>query len=125
MNITYDNTTSGKCTVSPSTISGSTISVDDTFTITANSGYKFDGVSGEYNTTSPQIRITSNRTTNNYVYFSRSISADNKTITITCIKETVFDQFLCTIANDRPILIDTPINPTLTLTKNLTNVTIT
>lgn len=123
MNITYDNTTSGKCTVSPSTILGSTISVGDTFTITANSGYKFDGVSGEYNTTSPQIRIASNRTTNNYVYFSRSISADNKTITITCIKETVFDQFLCTIATDRPILIDTPDNPTLTLTKNLSNVT--
>lgn len=121
--VQYDNNTSGKCTVTPSTILGSTISVGDTFTITANSGYKFDGVSGEYNTTSPQIRIASNRTTNNYVYFSRSISADNKTITITCIKETVFDQFLCTIATDRPILIDTPDNPTLTLTKNLSNVT--
>ena len=123
MNITYDNTTSGKCTVSPNTISGNTINVGDTFTITANSGYIFDGVSGEYNTTSPQIRIMSGRTTNNYVYFNRSISADNKTITITCIQQTTFDQFLCTIATNRPILIDTPSYPTLTLTKNLSNVT--
>ena len=123
MNITYDNDTSGKCTVSPNTISGNTISVGDTFTITANSGYKFDGVSGEYNTTSPQIRFLSSRTTNNYIYFNRSISADNKTITITCIKETSFDQFLCTIATGRPILVDTPSYPTLTLTKNLSNVT--
>ena len=123
MNIIYDNTTSGKCTVSPSSISGNTIGVGDTFTITAKNGYKFDGLLTQYNSSSPLIRISSSRTTNNIVYFNRSISADNKTITITCIKETVFDQLLCTIASDRPILKDTIVYPTLTITKNLTNVT--
>ena len=123
MNIIYDNTTSGKCTVSPSSISGNTIGVGDTFTITAKSGYKFDGLLTQYNSSSPLIRISSSRTTNNIVYFNRSISADNKTITITCIKESVFEQLLCTIASDRPILIDTPNYPILTINKNLTNVT--
>ena len=88
MNVTYDNNTTGKCSVSPNTFNKSNIEVGDIFTITANSGYKFDGVVGEYNTTSPQVRIASSRTSNNYVYFNRTISADNKTITITCIKET-------------------------------------
>ena len=92
MNIIYDNTTSGKCVVSPSTISGNTIGVGDIFTITAKSGYKFDGLLTQYNSSSPLIKISSNRSTNNIVYFNRSISADNKTITITCIKETEFDQ---------------------------------
>ena len=123
MNIIYDNTTSGKCTVSPSSISGNTIGVGDTFTITAKNGYKFDGLLTQYNSSSPLIKISSSRTTNNIVYFDRSISSDNKTITITCIKETVFEQLLCTIASDRPILIDTTVYPTLTITKNLTNVT--
>ena len=123
MNITYDSTTLGKCTVSPSTISGNAIGVGDTFTITAKRGYKFDGLLTQYNSSSPLIKISSSRSTNNIVYFNRSISTDNKTITITCIKETEFDQFLCTIASERPILIDTNVYPILTITKNLTNVT--
>ena len=123
MNIIYDNNTTGKCTVSPDTISDTSIKVGDTFIITAKRGYKFDGLLTQYNSSSPLIKISSSRTTNNIVYFNRSISADNKTITITCIKETVFDQLLCTIASDRPILIDTIVYPTVTITKNLTNVT--
>lgn len=127
MKIIYDKNTIGKCTVSPSTISDNGIKVGDTFTITAKSGYKFDGVTGEYNETSPIIKIITDilnsRTTNNHNYFNRAISDDNKTITITCIKDTNCNDFLCTIASNRPILIDTPNYPILTINKNLTNVT--
>ena len=94
MNIIYDNTTSGKCVVSPSTISGNTISVGDTFTITAKSGYKFDGLLTQYNSSSPLIKISSSRSTNNIVYFDRSISADNKTITINIYKLISFCWFI-------------------------------
>ena len=127
MKIIYDKNTTGKCIVSPNTISDRGIKVGDTFTITANSGYKFDGVTGEYNETSPVIKIftdiINSRNTNNHIYFNRSISDDNKTITITCIKDTNCNDFLCTIVSNRPILNDTPSYPKLTITKNLTNVT--
>ena len=135
--VTYTTDTENKCTVSPSSITTSTRTV----TITANDGYYFpdpfnngtvsdalsprltfrnydsgSGTSFTYNT---------NRKLDDIVY-SRTISEDRKTITFQINLAHSYGNFRgvkCDIETGHPILSNTPSYPILTLTKNLTNVT--
>ena len=119
--VQYNNDTSGKCTVTPDNYtqftSGSTI------TITASSGYHFTKES------SPYLEWVGNddgtRNSNMVAgWFNRTLSADGKTITLVpTVKLSVKQNLICKQQNIYPIEPDTPSYPTLTLTKNLTNVT--
>jgi hypothetical protein len=125
--VEYNNDTSGKCTVTPSDISN--IYVGLTITITANSGYKFHDLYGT-NWSSPRLAISMSNgfstTTNTNDYFDITLSSDKKTISIYCKNSFAgtVSSILCNINPSYPIETDTPISyPTLTLTKNLSNVT--
>ena len=120
--VQFDNDTSGKCTVTPSSFTrfyqGTTI------TITAETGYKFDSATSPY---LEWLALDGGTRTTNQVsgWFTRSISADMKTITL--VSNTNFSSDIntitCKMQSNHPILPDTPSYPTLTLTKNLSNVT--
>lgn len=121
--VQFDNDTSGKCTVTPSSFTrfyqGTTI------TITAENGYKFQSAKSPY---LEWLALDGGTRTTNQVdgWFSRSISADMKTITL--VSNTNFSSDINTITckqmSNYPILPDTPSNPVLTLDKtNATNVT--
>ena len=119
--VQYNNDTSGKCSVTPDTytrfIKGTII------TITANSGYHFTNVNSPY--LSWYAKDGGTRDTNDTNWFTRSLSADGKTITLT--SNTNFKSDIVTITcmqnKKYPIEPDTPSYPTVTITKNLTNVT--
>ena len=125
--VQYNNDTSGKCTVTPNDIQ--TIQSGQTITITANSGYKFHDLYGT-NWSSPRLAISMSNgfstTTNTNDYFDITLSNDKKTISIYCKNSfaSTVSSILCNINPSYPIETDTPISyPTLTLTKNLSNVT--
>ena len=135
--VTYTTDTENKCTVSPSSITTSTRTV----TITANDGYYFldpfnngtvsdalsprltfknydsgSGTSFTYNTNRKLDDIVS----------SRTISEDRKTITFQINLKNSYGSFKgvkCDIETGHPILGNAPSYPILTLTKNLSNVT--
>ena len=119
--VQYDNDTSGKCTVVPDNYTQFT--TNTTITIKANSGYRFT------KETSPYLSWTGNdgggRHSNMVVgWFTRSLSADGKTITlIPTTTFTIKNNLICKQDINYPIEPDTPSYPILTLTKNLTNVT--
>ncbi len=120
--VQYDDNTSGKCTVTPNTFTR--FSQGTTITITANSGYHFTKNSSPY--LSWYATDGSTRTTNMVAsWFNRSLSADGKTITITSNTNFSADivSLTCMQTSANPIEPDTPSYPTLTLTKNLSNVT--
>ena len=120
--VQYNNDTSGKCTVTPDEYSvftpNSTI-----ITINASNGYHF------IKETSPYLEWVGNddaKRTSNMVasWFNRTLSADGKTITlIPTVKLTVKKNLICKQETNHPIEPDTPSYPKLTITKNLTNVT--
>ena len=122
------NTYSDKCTITPSSIDTST--PPQVILITANSGYKFSDL---YNSgwSSPRINFDDKGggfSTNNPDLFSVTLSADKKTLTFTPTSNGLSYLSGCTgaeifVSSNHPILIDTPSNPVLSLTKNLTNVT--
>lgn len=122
------NTYSDKCTITPSSIDTST--PPQVILITANSGYKFSDL---YNSgwSSPRINFDDRDggfTTNDPDLFSVTLSADKKTLTFTPTSDGLSYLSGCTggsviVNSNHPILIDTPSNPVLSLTKNLTNVT--
>ena len=118
--VQYDNDTSGKCTVVPDNYTEFT--TNTTITINASSGYRFT------KETSPFLSWTGNdngaRNSNMVAgWFTRSLSADGKTITlIPTVKLTVKDNLICKQDSKYPIEPDTPSYPILTLNKNLTNV---
>lgn len=120
-NVEYTSDTLNKCTVSPSSFTGRFV-VGTVITIQANQGYKF---STAY---SPYIRWIdvggSTRTTNMSGWFNNAISSDKKTITLTSTTNFSSDiaSITCVIRPDEPIVPDV-VNPVLSLTKNLTNVT--
>lgn len=120
--VQYDNNTSGKCTVTPNTFTR--FSQGTTITITAESGYHFTNSSSPY--LSWLATDGSTRTTNMVSgWFTKTLSADGKTITL--VSNTNFSadivNLTCMQTNSYPIEPDTPSYPTLTLTKNLSNVT--
>ena len=120
--VQYNNDTSGKCTVTPDTFTR--FSQGTTITITASSGYHFTSASSPY--LSWYATDGSTRTTNMVSgWFNRSLSADGKTITL--VSNTNFSaditSLTCMQTSVNPIEPDTPSYPTLTLTKNLSNVT--
>ena len=120
--VQYDNNTSGKCTVTPD--SYTRFSRGTTITITAESGYHFNSSSSPY--LSWLGADGSTRTTNMVSgWFNKTLSADGKTITL--VSNTNFSSDIvnitCMQTDAYPIEPDTPSYPTLTLTKNLSNVT--
>ena len=120
--VQYDNNTSGKCTVTPDTFTR--FNQGTTITITANSGYHFTSASSPY--LSWVATDGSTRNTNMVSgWFTKTLSADGKTITL--VSNTNFSaditSLTCMQTSANPIETDTPSYPTLTLTKNLSNVT--
>ena len=120
--VQYNNDISGKCTVTPDEYSvftpNSTI-----ITINASNGYHFTKEN------SPYLEWVGNddgtRNSNMVAnWFNRTLSADGKTITlIPTVKLSVKKNLFCKQDSKYPIEPDTPSYPTLTITKNLTNVT--
>ena len=121
--VEYNNDTSGKCTVTPDAytrfIKGTVI------TITANSGYHFTNVNSPYLIWVATDTGTRDTTDNNW--FTKTLSTDSKTITITSNTNFKSDIVVLTCKQNKkyPIENDRPSYPVLTLTKNLTNVTMT
>lgn len=120
--VEYSSDTLNKCTVSPSSFTGR-FAIGTVITIQANQGYKFSNV------TSPYIVWVdvkgSTRDTNEVSrWFTREISSDKKTITLTSNTNfsTDIKTITCVMQKNNPIVPDI-VNPILSLTKNLTNVT--
>lgn len=123
------NNYSDKCTITPSSINTST--PPTVIVVTANNGYKFSDLY-DNGLSSPMVNFNSRDgdfSTNDIDLFSITLSADKKTLTFTPNADGLDFLSGCSggeiIVNaNHPILIDdTPINPIVTITKNLTNVT--
>ena len=123
------NNYSDKCTITPSSINTST--PPEVIIITANNGYKFSDL---YNNglSSPMVNFNSRDgdfSTNDPYLFSVTLSTDKKTLTFTPNSDGLDYLSGCSgaeiiVNSNYPILIDdTPSYPTVTITKNLTNVT--
>ena len=122
------NNYSDKCTVTPSEIN--TTTPPKNIVITANNGYKFSDL---YNgLSSPSVNFDDRDggfTSNDPSLFNVTLSADKKTLTLTAKTDGLDYLSGCTGAEiivdpNHPILIDdTPSYPTVTINKNLTNVT--
>ena len=133
--VNYTTDTKDKCTVSPNNITKSTRTV----TITANNGYYFSDPfnNGEISDAlSPRLTFTNSGAGSTFTYNTnakttnitskRTISDDKKTITFNINLSNAFGDFKsvkCDIEPNHPILRDTSSYHTLTITKNLTNVT--
>ena len=123
------NNYSDKCTITPSSINTST--PPTVIVITTNNGYKFSDLY-DNGLSSPMVNFNSRDgdfTTNDPSLFSITLSADKKTLTFTPNSDGLDYLSGCTgaeiiVNSNHPILIDdTPTNPKVTITKNLTNVT--
>ena len=119
--VQYNNDTSGKCTVTPDEYSSFT--PNSTIKINASNGYHFTKES------SPYLEWVGNddgtRNSNMVAgWFNRTLSADGKTITLVpTVQLSVKKNLICKQQNNYPIEPDATSYPTLTITKNLTNVT--
>lgn len=120
--VQYNSDTENKCTVSPNAFTR--FYKNTTITITASEGYHFT------NSISPYLSWVdvngSNRNTNTVAnWFTRTLSTDNKTITLKSNTDFSSDihSITCMQHSKYPIEPDTPSYPILTITKNLTNVT--
>ena len=123
------NNYNDKCTITPSSIDTST--PPTVIVITANNGYKFSDLY-DNGLSSPMVNFNSRDgdfTTNDTYLFSITLSADKKTLTFTPNADGIDYLSGCTggeiiVNSNHPILIDdTPTNPTVTINKHLTNVT--
>lgn len=123
------NNYSDKCTITPSSINTST--PPTSIIITANNGYKFSDLY-DNGLSSPMVNFNSRDgdfSTNDNYLFSIILSADKKTLTFTPNADGIDYLSGCSgaeiiINSNHPILIDDiPSYPTVTITKNLTNVT--
>ena len=123
------NNYSDKCTITPSSINTST--PPTVIVITANNGYKFSDLY-DNGLSSPMVNFNSRDgdfTTNDPSLFSITLSADKKTLTFTPNSDGIDYLSGCTgaeiiVNSNHPILIDDiPTYPKVTITKNLTNVT--
>ena len=123
------NNYSDKCTITPNSINTST--PPTVIVITANNGYKFSDLY-DNGLSSPMVNFNSRDgdfTTNDPSLFSITLSADKKTLTFTPNSDGLDYLSGCTgaeiiVNSNHPILIDDiPTYPKVTITKNLTNVT--
>lgn len=123
------NNYSDKCTITPSSINTST--PPKVIVVTANNGYKFSDLY-DNGSSSPMVNFNSRDgdfSTNDNYLFSITLSADKKTLTFTPNSDGLDYLSRCIgaeiiVNSNYPILIDdTPTYPIVTLTKNLTNVT--
>lgn len=118
--VQYDNDTLGKCTVTPDEYTQFT--PGNTITINASNGYHFTKES------SPFLNWVGNddgtRNSNMAGWFNKTLSPDGKTITLVpTVTLSVKKNLFCKQDSKFPIEVDTPSYPTVTITKNLTNVT--
>ena len=122
------NNYSDKCTITPTSINTST--PPTVIIVTANNGYKFSDLY-DNGLSSPMVNFNSRDgdfSTNDPYLFSITLSADKKTLTFTPNSDGLDYLSGCTgaeiiVNSNYPILIDdTPTYPTVTITKNLTNV---
>ena len=120
--VQYNNDTSGKCTVTPDTYTR--FSKNTTITITASEGYHFTSPFSVY-LSWVNVNNTTRTTTSVATWFTETLSADNKTITLDSNTDFNSDiqSITCMQHKKYHIEPDTPSYPTLTLTKNLNNVT--
>ena len=125
------NNYSDKCTITPSSIN--TSNPPTVIVVTANNGYKFSDLY-DNGSSSPMVNFNSRDggfTTNDNYLFSVILSADKKTLTFTPNSDGLDYLSGCTgaeiiVNSNHPILIDDiPNYPTVTITKNLTNVIMT
>ena len=125
------NNYSDKCTITPSSIN--TSNPPTVIVVTANNGYKFSDLY-DNGSSSPMVNFNSRDggfTTNDNYLFSVTLSADKKTLTFTPNSDGLDYLSGCTgaeiiVNSNHPILIDDiPNYPTVTITKNLTNVIMT
>ena len=125
------NNYSDKCTITPSSIN--TSNPPTVIVVTANNGYKFSDLY-DNGSSSPMVNFNSRDggfTTNDNYLFSVTLSADKKTLTYTPNSDGLDYLSGCTgaeiiVNSNHPILIDDiPNYPTVTITKNLTNVIMT
>ena len=125
------NNYSDKCTITPSSIN--TSNPPTIIVVTANNGYKFSDLY-DNGSSSPMVNFNSRDggfTTNDSYLFSVTLSADKKTLTFTPNSDGLDYLSGCTgaeiiVNSNHPILIDDISNyPTVTITKNLTNVIMT
>ena len=123
------NNYSDKCTITPTSINTST--PPTVIVINANNGYKFSDLY-DNGLSSPMVNFNSRDgdfSTNDPTLFSVTLSTDKKTLTFTPNSDGLDYLSGCTgaeiiVNSNYPILIDdTPSYPTVTITKNLTNVT--
>ena len=119
--VQYNNDTSEKCTVTPDEYTSFTPN-STIITINASNGYHFTKEN------SPFLEWVGNddgtRDTNMVAsWFNRTLSADGKTITlIPTVKLSVKRNLFCKQQTNYPIEPDTPSYPTITINKNLNNV---
>ena len=122
--VEYSSDTLNKCTVSPSSFTGR-FSVGTVITIQANQGYKFSNVTSPYIS---WVDVKGSTRDSNEVsrWFTREISSDKKTITLTSNTNfsTDIKSITCLMQSKNPIVPDV-VNPILSITKNLTNVIMT
>lgn len=121
--VQYDNDTMGKCTVIPDNYTQFTNTT--TITITASSGYHFTKESSPYLSWVGNDDGTRN---SNMVagWFNRTLSPDGKTITLVpTVTLSVKKNLICKQDSNYPIEVEAPSYPTITITKNLTNVIMT
>lgn len=125
------NNYSDKCTITPSSIN--TSNPPTVIVVTANNGYKFSDLY-DNGLSSPMVNFNSRDgdfTTNDNYLFSVTLSADKKTLTFSPNADGLDYLSGCTgaeiiVNSNHPILIDDiPTYPTVTITKNLTNVIMT
>ena len=125
------NNYSDKCTITPSSIN--TSNPPTVIVVTANNGYKFSDLY-DNGSSSPMVNFNSRDgdfTTNDNYLFSVTLSADKKTLTYTPNSDGLDYLSRCIgaeiiVNSNHPILIDDiPTYPTVTITKNLTNVIMT
>ena len=122
--VEYSSDTLNKCTVSPSSFTGR-FAIGTVITIQANQGYKFSNVTSPYIV---WVDVKGGTRDTNEVsrWFTREISSDKKTITLTSNTNfsTDIKTITCVMQKNNPIVPDI-VNPILSLTKNLSNVTMT
>src|SRR5574344_1776467 len=126
--VEYIGDIDSKCTCTPSNVTQ--VINGNTFIIEAKKGYKFNEpfTQNDETRTSPRLRFYNangdNIYSTNAEYFSFTQTVDNKKITIVCHTELPIGTITRYVCRENVYKIETDSLPVLTLTKNLSNVTI-
>lgn len=120
--VQYNSDTENKCTVSPNTFTR--FYKNTSITITASEGYHFTSVYSVY-LSWVDVNGSTRTTSSVESWFTKTLSADNKTINLKSNTDFSSDIYsiTCMQHSKHHIEPDKPSYPILTITKNLTNVT--